>query len=101
MTPSSAAAIRAVPVDKAGVGSAVLNACRQVGGSLGIATMGAIMASAAAGERTTEAFMRGFEQALLTAACIAAVGAAVAGVLVRSHLQQPTTVGPPVDTEAA
>ncbi len=88
MTPSSAAAIRAVPVDKAGVGSAVLNACRQVGGSVGIALMGAIMASAAGGEQTPEAFMRGFERALLTAAGIAIVGAVVAGVLVRSHLGQ-------------
>ena len=44
MTPSAAAAIRGVPVDKAGVGSAVLNASRQVGGSLGIAFMGAIVA---------------------------------------------------------
>ena len=35
---------RAVPVAKAGVGSAVLNAMRQVGGSLGIALMGAIVA---------------------------------------------------------
>ena len=45
MTPSSAAAMRAVPVAKAGMGSAVLNAFRQVGGSTGIALMGAIMAS--------------------------------------------------------
>lgn len=88
MTPSSAAAIRAVPVDKAGVGSAVLNACRQVGGSLGIAVMGAIMAGAANGERTPEAFMRGFERSLLTAAGIAIAGAAVAGLLVRSHLDR-------------
>ncbi len=35
MTPSAAAAIRSVPVDKSGVGSAVLNAGRQVGGSVG------------------------------------------------------------------
>jgi EmrB/QacA subfamily drug resistance transporter len=41
MTPSAAAAVRSVPVDQAGVGSAVLNAFRQVGGSLGIAVMGA------------------------------------------------------------
>src|ERR671919_423442 len=34
MTPSAAAATRSVPVDKAGVGAAVLNASRQVGGSL-------------------------------------------------------------------
>ena len=45
MTPSAAAATRAVPVEKAGVGSAVLNACRQVGGSIGIALMGAIVAT--------------------------------------------------------
>ena len=32
-------------VDKAGVGSAVLNSMRQVGGSLGIAMMGAIVAA--------------------------------------------------------
>jgi predicted MFS family arabinose efflux permease len=86
MTPSSAAAIRAVPVEKAGVGSAVLNACRQVGGSIGVALMGAIMAAAAGGVRTPDAFMTGFERALLTAAGIALVGAVVAGVLVRSHL---------------
>ena len=44
MTPASAAALSGVPVDKAGVGSAVLNTSRQVGGSIGIALMGAIMA---------------------------------------------------------
>ena len=43
MTPGTAAATRAVPVEKAGVGAAVLNAFRQVGGSTGIALMGAIM----------------------------------------------------------
>ena len=46
MTPSAAAATRSVPVDKAGVGSAVLNSARQVGGTIGIAVMGAIIAPA-------------------------------------------------------
>src|SRR5919201_3903734 len=36
MTPTTAAAMGSVPVDKAGVGSAVINSMRQVGGSLGI-----------------------------------------------------------------
>jgi len=85
MTPSSAAAMRAVPVEKAGVGSAVLNACRQVGGSTGIALMGAIMASQLATPPTTESFMRGFERALLVAAVIALAGAVVAAWLVRPH----------------
>ena len=35
MTPTTAAAMGSVPTDKAGVGSAVLNSMRQVGGSLG------------------------------------------------------------------
>jgi MFS family permease len=45
MSPMTAAVMGAVPVDKAGVGSGVLNSFRQVGGSLGIALMGAIVAS--------------------------------------------------------
>jgi EmrB/QacA subfamily drug resistance transporter len=85
MTPSAAAATRSVPVDKAGVGSAVLNASRQVGGSLGIAIMGAIVAYEAAGRRTPEAFIDGFSSALMVAAAIAAVGAVVAFSLVRPH----------------
>ncbi len=85
MTPSAAAATRAVPVDNAGVGAAVLNAFRQVGGSLGIALMGAIMAREAAGRRTVDAFMDGFQRSLLVAAFIALAGAIVAFALVRPH----------------
>jgi EmrB/QacA subfamily drug resistance transporter len=85
MTPSTAAATRSVPVEKAGVGSAVLNAFRQVGGSIGIAVMGAIMAHAAGGRRTPEAFMHGFSRSLLVAALIAVAGAVVSFALVRPH----------------
>ena len=85
MTPSAAAAIRSVPVDKSGVGSAVLNSFRQVGGSLGIAVIGAIIAHEIGGRRTPEAFVDGFTRALEVAAVIALVGAVVAAVLVRSH----------------
>jgi EmrB/QacA subfamily drug resistance transporter len=85
MTPSAAAATRAVPVEKAGVGSAVLNACRQVGGSTGIALMGAIMASQLATPPTTESFMRGFERALLVGSAIALLGSVVAAWLIRPH----------------
>jgi EmrB/QacA subfamily drug resistance transporter len=85
MTPSAAAATRSVPVDKAGVGAAVLNASRQVGGSLGIALMGAIMAAEANGVASPEAFVAGFQSALLVAAAIAALGALVAFTLVRPH----------------
>jgi EmrB/QacA subfamily drug resistance transporter len=89
MTPSAAAAVRALPVDKSGVGSAVLNAFRQVGGSVGIALMGAIMAHEVGGLRgpqvfrNPDRFVDGFSTSLLVAAGIAVVGAIVAFVLVR------------------
>jgi MFS family permease len=99
MTPSAAAATRSVPVDKAGVGAGVLNAFRQVGGTMGIAIMGAIMAHEAGGHlpapgavlteaqraAASAAFMNGFQAALMVAAVIAIVGAIVAFVLVRPH----------------
>jgi EmrB/QacA subfamily drug resistance transporter len=90
MTPSAAAATRSVPVDKAGVGAAVLNASRQVGGATGIALMGAIVAHEAHGVRSVTAFMAGFERALEVAAVIAAVGAVVAFALVRPHEREET-----------
>ena len=58
MTPTAAAATRAVPVEKSGVGSAVLNAMRQVGGSVGIALMGAIVAAEASGRPGSRASWR-------------------------------------------
>ncbi len=85
MTPSAAAATRAIPVAKAGVGSAVLNAFRQVGGSIGIALMGAIMAAQLTSPPTVESFMKGLERSLLVAAGIALAGAAVAAWLIRPH----------------
>jgi EmrB/QacA subfamily drug resistance transporter len=85
MTPSAAAAVRSVPVDKAGVGSAVLNAFRQVGGSLGIAIIGAIIAAEVGDRRSPEAFVDGFSTALVVAAVIAFFGAGVAAATVRSH----------------
>ena len=85
MTPSAAAATRSVPVDKAGVGSAVLNTSRQVGGTLGIAIMGAIMASEIGGVRTPQSFVDAFQTTLHVAAGIALAGAILSAVLVRSH----------------
>ena len=85
MTPASAAALSGVPVDKAGVGSAVLNSSRQVGGSVGIALMGAIMAHEIGGSQAPETFVHGLSVSLLVAAAIAFAGAVVAATLVRSH----------------
>jgi EmrB/QacA subfamily drug resistance transporter len=88
MTPTTAAAMSSVPVDKAGVGSAVLNSMRQVGGSLGIALMGAIVASSVSVEprdpRYVGQFVEGYQNALHVAAAIAIVGAIVAVSTVRN-----------------
>jgi len=87
MTPTTAAAMGSVPVDKAGVGSAVLNSMRQVGGSLGIALMGAIVAASVSVLPTNPAypaqFVEGYHNALHVAAGIAIVGAIVAVATVR------------------
>ncbi len=90
MTPMTAAALSAVPVDKAGVGSGMLNTFRQVGGALGIAVMGAILvsesdASSSAGATEAEAFMSGLHRALYVAAAIAIAAALTAAFTVRSH----------------
>jgi EmrB/QacA subfamily drug resistance transporter len=87
MTPTTAAAMGSVPTDKAGVGSAVLNAFRQVGGSLGIAVMGAIVATQLhvkpRNPAFAEQFTHGYHNALYAASGIALVGAAIAIGLVR------------------
>jgi EmrB/QacA subfamily drug resistance transporter len=98
MTPTAAAATRAVPVHKSGVGSAVLNAMRQVGGSIGIALMGAIVAAEANGRPGIDGFMAGFERALVVAAVIAFAGSIVAFVLVRQ--EETEQASPPVELAA-
>jgi EmrB/QacA subfamily drug resistance transporter len=99
MTPSAAAAMRALPVDKVGVGSAVLNAFRQVGGAMGIALIGAIMAHQLGALRgpgifqQKEIFVDAFSTALTVAALIAVLGAVVSFVLVRAHDRGPVPEG--------
>jgi predicted MFS family arabinose efflux permease len=86
MSPTTAAAMGSVPTDQAGVGSAVLNSMRQVGGSMGIALMGAIVAASAdssGGGRGGHDFVRGLHHALVVAAAIAFVAAIVAVLTIR------------------
>jgi DHA2 family methylenomycin A resistance protein-like MFS transporter len=87
MSPMTSVAMGSVPVDKAGVGSGVLNSFRQMGGALGIAVMGAIVASythaparSAAGRQQ---FVDGLHAALLVSAGIAFAAAIIAVLLVR------------------
>jgi EmrB/QacA subfamily drug resistance transporter len=92
MTPLTAAAMSAVAVDKAGVGSAVLNSARQVGGSLGIAVMGAIVAAGSD-------FLTGFHDALRVGALLCLVGAAVSVLAVRK-IEHPHPASEPAVVEA-
>jgi EmrB/QacA subfamily drug resistance transporter len=93
MTPTTSAAMSSVPVDKAGVGSGVLNSSRQVGGSLGIAVMGAILGSYISVGRTSPdfpaQFVNGFQAALHVAAAIAFAATVVAFALVRDTQHRP------------
>jgi len=89
MSPMTSAAMGAVPIDKAGVGSGVLNSFRQVGGALGIALIGAIVSSyihaparSAAGAQD---YVSGLHSALALSAGISFAAAIVAVLTVRTR----------------
>jgi EmrB/QacA subfamily drug resistance transporter len=87
MTPTTAAAMGSVPVNKAGVGSAVINSMRQVGGSLGIAVLGAVVATQISvkigNPLYPEQFVSGYHHALYVGAGITLGAAVIAFSLVR------------------
>jgi cation transporter-like permease len=72
---------------RGGVGSAVINSMRQVGGSLGIAIMGAVVATqihvGIGDARFREQFVSGYHHALYVGAAITLGAAAVAATFVR------------------
>jgi hypothetical protein len=89
MAPTSTAAMGSVPIDKAGVGSAVINSMRQVGGSLGIAVMGALVATKLPrglhppDPRYARDFVPGYHLAVHVGSAILLFGAIVAIATVR------------------
>jgi EmrB/QacA subfamily drug resistance transporter len=97
MAPTTAAAMGSVPVDKAGVGSAVINSMRQVGGSLGIAIMGTVVAThitvSAASPGYDAQFVAGYHRALQVGAAILLAGAVVAAATIgRVRRPEPAAV---------
>jgi EmrB/QacA subfamily drug resistance transporter len=102
MAPTTAAAMSSVPVDQAGVGSAVINSMRQVGGSLGIALMGALVATAVSVTAFNPAyvgqFVEGYHRALHVGAAITLVGAVIAVVTIRTprHVEERSRAAEPV-----
>jgi MFS transporter, DHA2 family, methylenomycin A resistance protein len=63
LTPAVVAAIGAVPADRAGLASAVINTARQAGGAIGIAALGAL-----AGPPDSAGFISGLHTAAVIAA---------------------------------
>jgi MFS family permease len=105
MAPTTTAAMSSVPVDKAGVGSAVINSARQVGGSLGIAIMGTLIAGQVGvsllDPRYPAQFIDGWHRALYAGAAILAAGAVVAVVTMRTTRRaEPKPVREPAPTSS-
>ncbi len=74
--PITALLMDSVPADRAGTASGVLNTSRQVGGSLGVAAFGAVVAAQAS-------FLHGLHVSYLTAAVLLAITVAASMTLPR------------------
>ena len=102
MAPTTTAAMHAVPIDKAGVGSAVINSARQIGGSIGIALTGAIVATQFnASHPTPQDFVNGFQLGLRVAAGIAFLGVLVAAFGIKPEQLRHDVPKPEPAAEAA
>jgi MFS family permease len=95
MSPTRAAALGAVPAAKSGIGAGVLTTFGQAGGSLAIATMGAILAaeerhSIGRGAARSAAFVHGMHTVYAVSAGIAFTAAAIAVAAIRRpQLEEP------------
>jgi len=93
MAPTTSAAMGSVPITKVGVGSAVINSMRQVGGSIGIAVMGALVATQLSATSPRDPlyatqFVDGYHVAVHVGAALVLAGAVLSVVLVR-QVRQP------------
>jgi MFS transporter, DHA2 family, methylenomycin A resistance protein len=78
MPAATAAVMGAAPPERAGLASGALNASRQVGGAVGVALLGALVAA-------QRSFTPGMALAMLLAAVAFAVGGALSATSVRTH----------------
>jgi EmrB/QacA subfamily drug resistance transporter len=89
MSPMSTAAMNAVVVAKAGIASGILSMSRMIGGTLGVAVIGAVFqAQAPGGAEDPAAFVHAFSSAMWVATAVALVGAVVAVALLRGRAER-------------
>jgi EmrB/QacA subfamily drug resistance transporter len=92
MPPATAAILGSVPVDKAGVASGVMQSFRQLGGGLGVAISGAIMAAQlddrAPGDPGYAAtFVDGLDDVLVFSGLVAIAGGLIAAATIRRYAE--------------
>jgi EmrB/QacA subfamily drug resistance transporter len=90
MPPSTAAILGSVSVDKAGVASGVMQSFRQLGGGLGVAISGAIMAAQLDGLEPRQpgfgpAFVDGLHDLLIFSGLAAIAGGVIAAATIRRY----------------
>jgi len=96
--PLATTAVSTVALQRAGMASGINNTFRQVGIATGIAALGAIFASKVPNQHSHADFVHGLHDILLVGAGVAAIGAVLAGLLVRR--QDFVASGPPQQAEA-
>lgn len=88
-TPTTTAAMGGIDADRHGIAAGVLNTFRATGLALGIAVMGAILASfGGGGAHRPAAFVEGFSTAVTINAAIALAAATIAALTLRFHLRR-------------
>jgi EmrB/QacA subfamily drug resistance transporter len=98
MSPMSTAAMNAVSTAKAGIASGVLSMFRMIGGSFGVAAIGAIFQSEAGSALapSRDAFIHALSHAMWLSTAFAAAGVVIAFTMIESRKEHP-----PVEEELA
>jgi EmrB/QacA subfamily drug resistance transporter len=96
--PLTNAVLHAMPPERSGVASALLNASREVAGLLGITIIGAVLrsrqgAALRGGAHPAAAYLDGYHSGLIVTVALIAAGAVISYLALRRLPQQPATAG--------